>query len=343
MVQYSIIIATYNRLSELKELIESLDQLEFSKSKFELIIADDGSTDGTRAFIGSLNKPYEIIYLYQPNKGPGQARNLGMQTARGDYYIFLDSDCTVPVHWLHAIDNGIREEKLDAFGGPDTYHQSFSPLLKAINYSMTSFIGTGGTRGKKKSVGKFYPRSFNMGISKAIFEQIGGMGQLRHGQDMDLSARIYKAGFKVGLIGEAFVYHKRRTSLSKFFRQIFNWGVARVNLGQTHESLLKVVHFLPSIVIITTLITILVGISFDIAWMWQLTFVGFLAICSWAFFESLSIYKDIRVALLSVLTLNIQVSAYGLGMLWAWPQALQGREAKGFVKGYYGRKSSESR
>ena len=340
---YSIIIATYNRLGELEELIASFDKLSFPTGNFELVISDDGSTDGTREYIAELVKPFTIKYLHQQNQGPGEARNHGMREANGDYFIFLDSDCTVPPHWLKAIDSSIVANQWDAFGGPDTYHPSFSPLLKAINYSMTSFIGTGGTRGSKKSVGKFYPRSFNMGISRKVYQAVGEMSKLRHGQDMDLSARIYAAGFKVGLIVDAFVYHKRRTSIPKFFRQIFNWGVARVNLGRLHKSLLKPVHFLPSILVLGIFMVVLGAIIFRISWMWQAVIIGFLLVCLWAFLESLLKYRNFKAALLSVMTLNIQVFAYGLGMLWAWPQVLRGNEAKGFVKGYYGKKITESR
>ncbi len=343
MVRYSIIVATYNRLEEIKELLVSLEEQVYSGQQFELIISDDGSSDGTRDYVSKLDLSYTIKYLYQQNQGPGEARNYGMREASGQYFIFLDSDCTVPSHWLKAIDASINEHHYDAFGGPDTYHESFSPLLKAINYSMTSFIGTGGTRGKRKSVGKFYPRSFNMGISREIFEKVGGMNKLRHGQDMDLSARIYEMGFKVGLIPEAFVYHKRRTSLSKFFRQIFNWGVARVNLGISHPALLKTVHFLPSLVIIGALLLLLCAIVTKQSWLLFTLVGGWLTLSLFAFIESLSIYRNLRVAVLSIVTLNIQVVAYGLGMLWAWPQIWAGHEAKGFVKSYYSKKISESR
>ena len=342
-MKYSIIIATYNRLAEVRELMDSLEALTYPKDDFEVIISDDGSKDGTKSYIESMTSAMNVVYLYQQNKGPGEARNHGMEEASGDYFIFLDSDCMVPDHWLSAIDESVEDEGLDAFGGPDTYHPSFSPLLKAINYAMTSFIGTGGTRGNKKSVGKFYPRSFNMGISREVFDKVGGMNKLRHGQDMDLSARIYEAGFKVGLIADAYVFHKRRTSIRKFFRQIFNWGVARVNLGRSHPQLLKPVHFLPSLVVLGTVMSLIISIVFGWSWIWKLVVFGFSAICVWAFFESFMMYRSLKTSVLSILTLVIQVFAYGMGMLWAWPQVLGGNEAMGFVKGYYGKKATESR
>jgi len=341
-MKYSIIIAVYNRLNEVHELLASAENLEGSRDSFEFLFVDDGSNDGFKEYIENYKSKsgLNIRAIFQENKGPGAARNYGMENSQAEYFIFVDSDCMFPSNWLSEIEKVQQKEHFDAFGGPDTCHESFSPLLKAINYSMTSFLGTGGTRGGKKSVGKFYPRSFNMGISRKIYETIGGMGGLRHGQDMDFSARIYKAGFKVGLIADAFVYHKRRTSLKKFYKQIFNWGVARINLGRRHKNMLKPVHFLPLLVILWLVGLLAVTPIFtEIAKiLWIITGIGFSFICSIAHFQALFKYKDIRVAKLAMITLNIQVFAYGFGLIWGMWNALKGKEVRGFSKNYYGNK-----
>ena len=338
-MKYSIIIATYNRLAELKELIQSVEAFEFPKDHFELLISDDGSNDGTKEYIDEISQKTSINlpYISQANKGPGAARNHGMEKAKGDYFIFIDSDCIIPADYLNKIDAAVTAHQYDAFGGPDTYHPSFSPLLKAINYSMTSFIGTGGTRGSEKSVAKFYPRSFNMGIHRTVFETIGGMGELRHGQDMDFSARIYDAGFKVGLISNAFVYHKRRTSLWKFFKQIFNWGVARINLSKKHPSMLKPIHFAPAFVFYAALAVLLVAPFLPFGEiLLGLLFGGVIFVALFAFLQSLFVYKNIQVAFLSIITLFLQVFAYALGTSSGLWQMLRGKnEAKGFTRNYY--------
>lgn len=349
MLKYSIIIAVYNRIGEVKELLESAEKLDFERDAFEFFFVDDGSKDGFKEFVESYQSPsgLQMQAIYQENKGPGAARNNGMQNAKGEFFIFVDSDCMFPPHWLRTIDNAVEENKYEAFGGPDTCHESFSPLLKAINYSMTSIIGTGGTRGNKKSVAKFYPRSFNMGIHRKIFENIGGMNKLRHGQDMDFSQRIYDAGYKVGLVADAFVYHKRRTSLSKFYRQIFNWGVARINLANAHPSMLKPVHLLPAMVVLglACLLILTAIIPSTGVYLCIVAAIGYTLVNLWAFTESLMRYKNLKAALLSPLTLNIQVFAYGFGLLKAlWQTKILGRkEAQGFVKNYYSKKKLESR
>ncbi|MCB0667346.1 MAG: glycosyltransferase [Saprospiraceae bacterium] len=340
MIRYSIIVAVYNRVDEVRELLASAEALVFDRSGFEFLFVDDGSTDGFREMIENYQSAsgLQVSAIYQANQGPGAARNHGMEEAAGRYFIFLDSDCMVPPHWISAIDEAIEQSGYDAFGGPDTFHPSFSPLLKAINYSMTSFLGTGGTRGSKKSIGKFYPRSFNMGVSRQIFEKIGGMNKLRHGQDMDFSARIYAAGYKVGLITDAYVFHKRRTSIWKFFKQIFNWGVARINLGRLHPSLLKPVHFLPSLILTGLIILLIISLLTGIWWIWWVVGLGYALVCLTAFVQAFSQYRELKTAFLSIITLNIQVFAYGMGLLYALWQRIWHEEARGFTKNYYGKK-----
>lgn len=343
-MKYTVIIAVYNRVDEVQELLQSAEKLDFERINFELLFVDDGSNDGFKDFITKYKSDtrLQIRTIYQENKGPGEARNNGMKNANGEFFIYVDSDCMFPPHWLKEIDKEVVKNNYDAFGGPDTFHPSFSPLLKAINYSMTSLIGTGGTRGNKKSVAKFYPRSFNMGVHRNIFEDIGGMNKLRHGQDMDFSQRIYDAGYKVGLVADAFVYHKRRTSLRKFYRQIFNWGVARINLAQKHPSMLKPVHLLPAAIVLGLLFLVILTVLIPAlaAPLWSLTAFGFGLITLWAFIEALFKYKSLAAALLSPITLNIQVFAYGFGLIKAlWQTRVLGKkEASGFVKGYYGKK-----
>lgn len=336
-MKYSIIVATYNRLEELRELTESFEKLDFPRDHFQLIIVDDGSEDGTREYIEQSDFNFEVEYYRQENKGPGAARNLGMKQAKGEYFMFIDSDCTVPADYLKRIDKRVEEDDLEAFGGPDTYRDDFPPLLKAINYSMTSFIGTGGTRGSKKSVTKFYPRSFNMGIHRMVYEKIGGMGGLRHGQDMDFSARIYRAGFKVGLIEDAHVYHKRRTNLRRFFKQIFNWGVARINLSRLHPQLIKPIHLAPAIILAGTILTFLLAPFFPLfEGLAYLIFAVAVFLGLFVLVEASLIYKSLKVGVLAVLTIFIQITAYGLGSWSGLLQRLFGKKtASGFSKNYY--------
>ncbi len=339
-MKYSFIIPTYNRLNELQELIPSINELNYNKANFELIIVDDGSTDDTESYIRSLSLSFELKYHQQANQGPGAARNKGMSLAEGEYFLFVDSDCILPADYLYQMDLALNANDLDAFGGPDTFHPSFSPLLKAINYSMTSFLGTGGTRGSTKSIAKYYPRSFNMGIKREVFDRIGGFGDLRHGQDMDYSARIYAADFKVGFVEEAYVYHKRRTSFWKFFKQIHNWGVTRINLAAMHPDMLKPIHLLPAMIVLIGCIIMALSIFLPLARLLLIIGLGgMMLISAMAFFQSYRTYKSLNVALLSIFTLIVQVGAYGIGSLnGIWQKwILKKPVAIGITKNYYGK------
>ena len=318
-LKYSVIVPVYNRLDEVKELLQSAEVLDFERSDFEFLFVDDGSADGFKEYIQHYESAtgLKIRALFQANQGPAQARNNGMAGNNSEYMLFIDSDCILPPQWLKEIEKGIKDYKFDAFGGPDTFHPSFSPLLKAINYSMTSFIGTGGIRGNKKSIEKFYPRSFNMGISREVYEKIGGMRLRYYGEDTDFSARIIEAGFKTGLISDAFVYHKRRTSLKKFFRQIRTIGMSRIKLGTLHANMLKIIHLLPALLIVGLIVLLFFTLIWPVAgsYLLALTGAGFAGICLLAFVQSYKMYNSIKISLLSVVTLNIQVFAYGIGLL----------------------------
>ncbi|WP_321348223.1 glycosyltransferase [uncultured Draconibacterium sp.] len=320
-MRYTIIVPVYNRKNEVEELLNSAESLDYPREEFEFLFVDDGSVDNLKDFLNDYHSKSKLNYryIYQENSGPAGARNNGMSNSDSEYFLFLDSDCLLPPQWLKEIDLGIVENNYDAFGGPDTFHESFSPVLKAVNYSMTSFIGTGGIRGSEKSVEKFYPRSFNMGISKAVYDKIGGMRLRYYGEDTDFSARIYDAGFKVGLISEAFVYHKRRTSLPLFFKQISRIGMSRIVIGNLHKHMLKPIHLLPAMLILGLLFLFILSILIPsiFSWFWIPVFIGFLLICLLAFYQSYKMYQSIKIGFLSILALNIQVFGYGYGLLKA--------------------------
>jgi len=338
---YSIIIPSYNRVDEVLECLESLKSTAFAQDKFEVIVVDDGSTDATIAFLNDFEQtaPYNFRYISQTNKGPGAARNLGMENAKGDFFIFLDSDVTVPQFWLIRINNQLNEQQADAFGGPDSYRDDFPPLLKAINYSMTSFLTTGGLRGKKgKKLAKFYPRSFNMGLSKSLYEKIGGFGNLRHGQDIEFSNRIIRSGAKVIFVGDAEVYHKRRTNFRRFFRQVFNWGIARINLYKIDSKMLELLHAAPAIA--TLIIFLVIGFSFYFRPVFYVliggTILSFLLLI-YSMIDAYKMYKRIKPSLLLPFVMPAQIIGYGLGFIYNFIRRVifRRKEKVGFKASYY--------
>jgi len=310
-VYFSIIIPLYNRPQEIDELLFTLQQQEYKS--FEVLIIEDGSNLDAKSIVRSYADRLNIRYFYKENGGQGFARNYGFEHANGDYFIIVDSDCLIPKDYLSIVKNHLEKSYLDAYGGPDAAHDSFTSVQKAISYSMTSPFTTGGIRGNKKHVGTFHPRSFNMGISKKVWEEVGGFKLTRLGEDIEYSIRIQKAGFKIGLIPDAVVFHKRRTNLKQFYKQLHFFGRARINIYKHFPSELKLVHFFPSVFVLFILGTIITNFfSPSIAKLGNLLLAVYTLLL---FFHALKVTKSVKVAFLSVLSSFIQLIAYGLGFI----------------------------
>lgn len=313
-MRYSIIIPVYNRPNEIDELLLSLT--EQSYKSFEVIIVEDGSDVKCNHIAKRYEDQLDLKYFFKENSGQGFSRNYGFERAHGDYFVVFDSDCIIPSHYFEAVNKVLETSKIDCWGGPDRAKYSFTPIQKAINFSMTSFLTTGGIRGRKKSVDKFLPRSFNMGISKEVYENTGGYKITRMGEDLELSIRIKKAGYNLILIEDAFVYHKRRTDLVQFFKQLHFFGRARVNIGRFHSGEVKFVHFAPLIFLLGLFF---IPISFFIIppLSTTLLFIYFIYGVT-LFLSALVKEKSLKIGLLSILTGYIQLSAYGIGLLYEW-------------------------
>ena len=308
-LQFSFIIPVYNRPNEIEELLQSFLALD-AVIDYEIVIVEDGSNISSKDVVGQYKSKLNISYFFKENSGPGDSRNYGMQHAKGNYFIILDSDCILPKQYLTEVVKNLENNYVDCFGGPDAAHESFTNLQKAINFAMTSFISTGGIRGRKNSVGEFQPRSFNMGISKAAFESSGGFGRIHPGEDPDLSIRLKTLGFKTKLIPEAYVYHKRRISWRKFYNQVYKFGLVRPILNRWHPETSKITYWFPTLFCLGFLVSVVLYVlNFE----WLLISYGLYFVI--AFINSLISTKRISVAFLSLLAICIQFIGYGYGFL----------------------------
>lgn len=309
---FSIIIPLYNRPQEIKELLATLTKQTYTA--FEVLIIEDGSNLDAEEIVASFKDDIDIHYHFKPNEGQGFARNFGFEKAKGDYFIIFDSDCLIPSDYLENVKNHLYENPLDAFGGPDDAHPSFTPIQKAISYAMTSVFTTGGIRGKSKNAGgQFHPRSFNMGLSRKVWEKVGGFLITRLGEDIEYSIRIHEAGFKIGLIPTAKVYHKRRTSFKQFWKQLHFFGRARINITTFFPKTLKAVHFFPALFTLFLIFTLLCNVFFGtLAFVCNFFLVLYFLLI---FFDAWSANKSLKVAFLSIFASFIQLTAYGFGFM----------------------------
>ena len=312
--KYSVIVPVYNRVDEVEELLESLlYQKDVEPSDYEVIIVEDGSS----VPCGEVCEHYawkglNVKYFFKDNEGRSIARNHGMERAQGDWLIFFDSDCVIPDDYFARLDNEPALTYLDCFGGPDAAHESFSPTQKAINFAMTSFLTTGGIRGGKKSMEKFTPRTFNMGFRKEVYDKVGGFREM-YSEDIDMSTRIKQAGFRIGLLPDQKVYHKRRVDFKKFFRQVNVFGRSRITLKFLYPGSLKLVHVLPALFVVGSIVSVILGCLWTPWW-----FVPLGVFTVALFVSALCSTRSLKIASLAVPAGYIQLFGYGTGFLSAF-------------------------
>jgi glycosyltransferase involved in cell wall biosynthesis len=309
--QFSVIIPVFNRPQEAKEILSSLAAQSFKD--FEVIIVEDGSSMRCEEVVDFFRNQLRIEYFFKPNTGPGPSRNFGFTKAKGNYFVVFDSDCILPPHYFQSVMKSLQENQWDAWGGPDKARNDFTLKQRAMGYTMSSVLTTGGIRGGEKHLGWFQPRSFNMGISRKVFEETQGFKFDRYAEDIEFSIRMKKAGFKVGLIPEAFVYHKRRINFQQFYHQVYNFGKGRALIGQAHPEEVKVTHWFPSLFFLGTIaLFFLPFFSFPLFLVGSSFFVFYLTAI---FIHSLLENKNFSVALLSIPAALYQLFGYGLGFL----------------------------
>ncbi len=311
--RFSFIVPVYNRPNEIDELLQSMLAMDYA-ADYEIVIIEDGSSDTSERVIKGFKDKLLISYYQKRNTGPGDSRNYGMRKAKGNYFIILDSDVILPSDYLKKVDTFLTKKFVHCYGGPDAAHESFSNLQKAISYSMTSYLTTGGIRGRKNTIGKFQPRSFNMGLSKEAFEASGGFGDIHPGEDPDLTIRLWRLGYDTALISDAVVFHKRRISWKKFYIQVNKFGLVRPILNRWHPETAKVTYWFPTLFLGYTIFAI--ATAFFGYWY----FVAILGLYfSLIFLGATFTYKNISIGIQSILAVMIQFYGYG----------------KGFLKSYY--------
>jgi glycosyltransferase involved in cell wall biosynthesis len=312
--KYSIIVPVYDRPGEAEELLLSLTRQR--RRDFEVLVIDDGSGQRSDTVVDKFRGALDVRYFYKQNSGPGPTRNFGAGHARGTYLVFFDSDCIIPEHYFEAVDAALASNEMDAWGGHDRPTEDFTLRQRAMGYTMSSFLTTGGIRGGRRRLGWFQPRSFNMGISRTVFQQLGGFAFDRLAEDIELSVRLKKSGFKTGLIHDAYVYHKRRNTFAQFYRQVWNFGKGRALVGKRHPGEIKLTHWFP---------TLFVGAVIALPFIYLLAprlgtaLAAMLALYLVAIFiHALIASKNIIVAFLSIVAAVVQLWGYGAGFLRQW-------------------------
>ena len=307
---FSVIIPVYNRIDEVNDLLASLSRQ--TCKDFEVMIVEDGSTERCDSVVEKYADKIDVHYYYKSNEGRSIARNYGIERASGEYFVFFDSDCVIPEQYFEVLKQQLVKEPVDCFGGPDAASQDFNDVQKAISFSMTAFLTTGGIRGGKVQLEKFVPRTFNMGFSRRVWEKVGGFREM-FSEDIDMSTRIRQAGFAISLIREAYVYHKRRVNMRLFCRQVYVFGMSRITLYLLYPDSLKLVHWLPAVFV--TGVAAMAVLAAVVSWMWLLPLVAYLLA---VFGCALAMTRSLKIAALSIVASVVQLGGYGCGFLKAF-------------------------
>lgn len=331
-INLSIIIPVYNRPDEMKELLDSLSAQTFTD--FELVVVEDGSSVRSEELCNGYRDQINISYYYKENEGPSIGRNYGLARAKGNYFLFFDSDCILPPHYLETIRKELTDNFVDCFGGPDGAMDDFSDFQKAVSYAMTSFFTTGGIRGGKKQVHKFHPRSFNLGFSKAVYENTGGfpVTRMHPGEDMVFAIEVIKRGFETRLIRDAYVFHKRRISFKKFYKQVFGFGKTRYIISKHYPETFKIFFLFPSLFALGTIGALLLGLLVHRMFVFPVVLYATLVLA-----DAITKSKSLKVGLVALLASFVQLFGYGFGFIDAvWKHKILGKDEFGvFGKGFY--------
>ncbi len=329
---FSLIVPVYNRPEEVSELLESLSKQTFKD--FEFILVEDGSSRKSDKILESYQDKFMFKYIDRENQGPALARNTGMEEAVGDYMLFVDSDCILPSDWMQKLVDALKENPVDCFGGPDRAADKFNDVQKAISFAMTSFITTGGIRGGKRQVDKFHPRSYNLGISRKLYQEMGGfpVTRMHPGEDMVFSVELIKRGYRTALFNDCFVYHKRRSTLKQFFRQVYKFGYTRYIISKVYPETKKIIYWFPSLFLFGSLFLLLTGALLHLFYLIPLGLL-FILIFFTAYIEN----RSIKVAMLAIVSSFIQLAGYGWGFARSFFNIeILGKDEYGVLKdGFY--------
>jgi GT2 family glycosyltransferase len=227
----SVVVACYNGQQTLKTCLESLERLNYPD--YEIILVDDGSTDGTRQIATAFGtKSNQCKYaVHKVNLGLSVARNTGIAMATGHLVAFTDADCRADQDWLYYLVAELLEGEFAGVGGPNLLPPEDSPVAAAV------LVSPGGPAHVMLDdrEAEHIP-GCNMAFWKSALLEIGSFDPIftRAGDDVDLCWRLQQAGYKIGFVPAAFVWHYRRSTVQAYLKQQHGYGEAEALLVRKH-------------------------------------------------------------------------------------------------------------
>lgn len=219
----SVIVPVKNGAAYIKELLDSLMQVEYEKDKLEIIVVDGNSTDDTREMVSQ----YPVKLLLEERPGLNAARNTGIKNSQGEIIAFTDADCIIPKNWISRIIDNFQNPQVGCVGGNVIgYYDSF-----LSHYSDESLIPVMRIFGRREILDHVkppqkYPAGCNMAFRQDAIKKAGLFDEgIKYGFDEDeLVERICKSGYNMVLDPNVVVKHKHRPLLRELLKQNFSYG-----------------------------------------------------------------------------------------------------------------------
>ena len=293
-----------------------LNQKKSNDWQFEILISDGGSTDGTLEIINTIILNNSNIHLIDnPQKMVSTGFNLALNKANGEIIIRVDGHCEIPKNYIENCCKLLEKTNADIVGG--VIETISSGLIgNAISISQSSGFGVGGVRFRNKDSKKAgYVNTLAFGAHRReIFADIGGYDEeMVRNQDDEFNHRALQSRKKIWMDPTVKTIYYARSNYLKLFKQYFNYGFYKVRGIQKRGEVVSISHIIPSIFIVTLIITLIIGFFL------QLPLVAFFVVFLYLLFNlSASIYSASSVRVFPLISLAFWTLhlGYGLGFIW---------------------------
>jgi cellulose synthase/poly-beta-1,6-N-acetylglucosamine synthase-like glycosyltransferase len=312
----SVIVVVKNGRKTISRCLESLLQQNFPKEKYEIIVVDGGSTDGTQEIV----RKYSVRLVIDENGTIGHSRNVGIKVSKGKYVAFIDSDCIADKEWLRILVEALEREGKNtvAVGGPNLVPNDDPPISRLIGYIQETFLGSGGSPQSYTIKEPKYVYSLpncNAMYRKSILAQEKYDDNFNVGEDSELNFRLKEKGYRMLYLPNAIVWHSRVNSIKKFIRKMFVYGTAMARIIRKHKKLVRWYAPLPSIGVFLLISWPFISKPFPIITPIYITLL--LTYFIMLLISTIQVYIKYKnmLSILTLILLPLQHMAYGIGFL----------------------------
>lgn len=314
----SIIISTRNNEKTIGDCLRSV--LNQTYPHFEVLVLNDASLDRTLEMATRFAEEDERFHVFSrgESRGLSSARNFLIDKARGEIVVFLDGDATCPETWLEKLIRPFHNPEVGCTGGPDKVPPDHPLIVRCIDHSMHSFVGSGRMRKSGNPLVRYLPAGCNMAVRREVLDRVGHFDESfkTRGEEKELANRIRKAGFHIEYVEDAWVWHWRRGTLASFWKQTYLSGKGRVDICRAAPEAFEWPHFSPAFFVISWSVLALASFfSRKILALWLAVTVSYLFLLLADGLLGALKLKSARAFFIIPVTSAIIPLAYGIGTL----------------------------